>query len=309
MSPPERGGSVSRPPVAEADRLEAHVRALEGDRHPRSAPEGHAEAARYIEGAFREAGYDPVREPFRFRGRRHGNIVARKAGTDPRLPRVLVGAHFDTVPGSPGADDNGSGVALVLEAARMLAPFELLADVEFVAFDLEEFQGWTYRVGSRRHVAAARAAGVEYAGAFILEMVGYSDSRPDSQRIPAVLRWMGFPTTGDFLAAIGDGKSSPLLSLFRNAADLAVPGLPVVTFRSPLRGWLIWNTRRSDNASFWSAGIPALMLTDTAFLRNPNYHRPSDRAETLDFDFLQRVTTATVEAVTVLARTSPGSGS
>ncbi len=296
-------GGVDAGPAADVrrERLEEHVRTLAGERHPRRSPQAHRRARLYIEERFREAGLDPLRESFSFRKGRHDNVVARKEGVDGRRPRVLIGAHYDTVPGSPGADDNGSGLALLLEAARVLAQESLRATVEFVAFDLEEFQGWTYRVGSRRYVAQQKDRGVEYAGAFVLEMVGYTDPSPGSQRIPAVLRWMGFPDTGDFLAAIGDGKSASLLSHYREAQESAAPDLPLVTFRSPLRGWLVWNTRRSDNASFWSGGIPALMLTDTAFLRNPNYHKATDTPDTLDFHFLEQVTRATVEAVRRLA--------
>ena len=285
----------------ERSRLEAHVAELAGERHPRSSPAAHRNARSYIQEEFRRAGYFPSLEPFRFRRGTYHNVVARKEGAVSDGAHVLLGAHFDTVRGSPGADDNASGVAVLLEAARVLAPVPLEATVDFVAFDLEEFQGWTYRVGSRKHVEAARREGLHYKGAIVLEMVGYTDPRPGGQKIPRMLRWMGFPDTGDFLAAIGDGKSASLISLYREAARSASPELPIVPFRSPLRGWVVWNTRRSDNASFWSAGIPALMLTDTAFLRNPNYHKASDLPDTLDPAFMEGVTRATVEALRRLA--------
>ena len=237
------------------------------------------------------------RRPFSFRGTVHRNVVGTKRGREPDRARVLVGAHFDTVPGTPGADDNASGVAALLEVARLLAAEELDTTVEFVGFNLEEPQGYTYRVGSRRFAGEARRRGVRYAGALILEMVGYADPALGSQHVPLLLFWKRVPRAGTFLAATGDSGSRRLLRSFVDAAHAAAPDLALVTFRSPLRGWLVPETRLSDNASFWDRGYPALMLSDTAFLRNPHYHRGTDRAETLDFDFMARVTDAVAAAV------------
>jgi len=283
----------------------SHVRALEGVRHPDAAPAALDEALEYGIRELRGVGVPVRREPFAFRGRTFHNGVGRVVGTDPDAPRVLVGAHVDTVAGSPGADDNASAVAVLLETARLLEGERFQASVEFLLWNLEERQGLTFRVGSRRYVAARRREGVRYAGALVLEMVGYRDPTPGSQRVPLPLRWRGIPRTGDFLAAVGDGGSRELLETFRRAAERAAPELPVVTQVSPLRGWLVPSTRRSDNASFWSHGYPALMLTDTAFLRNPHYHRSSDRAETLDPGFMVEVAAAVVECVRALAG-SPG---
>ncbi|MFW6200317.1 MAG: M28 family peptidase, partial [Gemmatimonadota bacterium] len=248
--------------------------------------------------------------------------------------RVLVGAHIDTVRGSPGADDNASGVAGVLECARLLATTattattatnatdatgragptgaagtaaergsenRFRATVELAFFDLEEQQLFTYRVGSRRYTERARKERVEYAGALIFEMIGYTSTEPDSQRIPLLVRWKDIPRTGDFLAVVGDWKSGSLIEGFEEAAREAAPELDVYTHRTPFRGWLVWQTRLSDNASFWSDGYPALMITDTAFLRNPNYHAPGDTAATLDYDFTAGVVDATAELVKRLA--------
>jgi Zn-dependent M28 family amino/carboxypeptidase len=208
-----------------------------------------------------------------------------------------VGAHLDTVLGTPGADDNASGVAGVLEVARLLAldPSEL--PVELAIWDLEERTRYTYRVGSRRHVAESRRQGVRYAGALVLEMIGYRTSAPGSQTIPLPVRWMKLRRTGDFLAAVGDFGSRNLLRDFLEGAGRASPELPIQNLTVPLRGWTVWATRRSDNASFWSNGFPALLLTDTADLRNPHYHRASDRADTLDYTFMSWVVDAVTETV------------
>jgi Zn-dependent M28 family amino/carboxypeptidase len=293
--------STDVPPRADPDRIAAHVRALEGERHPLSAPAALERAVAVVEAGFRAHGLPTRRVPFAFGGRQHCNVAAEIVGADPAAPRVLVGAHFDTVPGTPGADDNASGVAGLLECARLLVGAAPRATIELVGFNLEERQGWTYRVGSRRWAAAARRARVRYAGALVLEMIGFRSHAPASQRIPAPIRWMDLPRVGDFLAVVGDARSRALLRSFLDAAAAAAPELPLVSLLSPLRGWLVWATRRSDNASFWSEGYPALMLTDTANLRNPHYHRSTDRLDTLDLGFAARVTDAVVACVRRLA--------
>ncbi len=285
---------------ADPTRLRAHVTALEGERHRLTSPERLAAAGEYIADRLGDLGLPVERHSFGFQGRQYHNVIGTRAGNAPSHPRVLVGAHFDTVPGTPGADDNASGVAAMLETARLLTGVELDGAVEFVGFNLEESQGITFRLGSRAYAAEARRRGVRYAGALILEMVGYTDPTPGSQDMPALLFWKRVPQTGTFLAATGHGRSARLLRTFADAAREAVEALEVVTFRTPLKGWLVPDTRLSDNASFWDAGYPALMLTDTAFLRNPHYHGHGDRIGTLDFGFMARVTDAVAAAVTRL---------
>lgn len=274
------------------------MRALEGERHPLTSPAALAAAADYIERELGATSLQVERRPFSFGGATYFNLVAARPGSDAARPRVLVGAHFDSVRGTPGADDNASGVAGMLEVARLLAGHRLAATVEYVAFNLEELQTYTYRVGSRRYATAARRGGIRYAGALVLEMLGYvSRDRPS---VPAILFWKRIPQTATFIAATGDGRSRALLRAFAASAASAAPSLPVVTFHSPFRGWLVPHTRLSDNASFWDNGYPSLMITDTAFLRNPHYHRRSDTSATLDFGFMGQVVTAVAETVRVL---------
>jgi Zn-dependent M28 family amino/carboxypeptidase len=298
MSEPSSAAPLPR---AEPDVLARHVRALEGERHPDASPAALGRALAYVADILDSRGWAVRREPFLYKGREFVNVVGTLEGADPGAPRVLVGAHVDTVRGTPGADDNASGVAGLLECARLLQGCRPRATIELVGFNLEERQGWTYRVGSRRWAAQARRRGVRYAGALVLEMIGFRSTAPDSQVVPAPIRWMKLPRTGHFLAAVGDTRSRRLLRAFLDAAEAAAPELPVVSLHSPLRGWLVWATRRSDNASFWSARYPALMLTDTANLRNPHYHRSTDRSSTLDFGFAARVTDAVAECVRRLA--------
>ncbi len=290
-----------------AERLRRHVVALEGVRHPHAAPERHRAARDYVARELGASGLDPQLVPFTFRGRIYHNVVALLPGRDAQRPRLVVGAHFDSTAHTPGADDNASGVAALLECARLDSAHPLAAGgtggggvggVEFVGLDLEELQTVTgrYRVGSHALARAKRARGERLTGALILEMVGYRDPTPGAQTVPPLIG-IDVPRTGDFLAAVGDGRSGALLDGFVAGAREAAPDLPVVSYRTRLRGWLLPLTRLSDNASFWDAGYASLMLTDTAFLRNPHYHRDSDTRATLDYDFMALVTRATAGAV------------
>jgi len=302
---PARGShaaSTAGQRAALAERLRRHVAALEGVRHPSAAPERHRAARDYIASELRALGLSVDLTPFSFRGRTHHNVVGGVPGGDARRPRLLIGAHFDSTAHTPGADDNASGVAALLECARLIASREPRAGVEFVGFDLEELQTVTgrYRVGSHALAQEKRARHEALAGALILEMVGYRDARPGTQIVPPFLG-IDVPRTGDFLAAVGDARSRDLLEAFVTAARAAAPDLPLVPYATRLRGWLLPLTRLSDNASFWDAHYPSLMLTDTAFLRNPHYHRATDTSATLDYTFMAMVTEATAGALARLA--------
>jgi Zn-dependent M28 family amino/carboxypeptidase len=282
--------------------LRYHVAALEGVRHPTAAPERHRAARDYVATELRAIGLAVELVPFSFRGKTYHNVVGALPGRDARRPPVLVGAHFDSTADTPGADDNASGVAALLECAWLTAAGQPSGSVEFVGFDLEELQTITgrYRVGSRALAREKRARGESLTGALILEMVGYRDRTPGAQIVPPFVG-MDVPRTGDFLAAVGDARSRALLEGYVAGARRAAPDLPLVPYRTRWRGWRLPLTRLSDNASFWDAGYAALMLTDTAFLRNPHYHRSSDTAVTLDYEFMAMITEATAAAVAHLA--------
>jgi hypothetical protein len=214
-----------------------------------------------------------------------GNVVVG----DPRRARVLVGAHYDSTPGTPGADDNASGVAALIAAARAVGPRE---DVCFAAFDGEEC-GF---VGSRALVADKGPHRPEHV--HVLEMVGYASRAPGSQRnpLPAILA----PTIGDFLALVGTHGSRRLLDHVLTAADahpVPVQGLYLPDVPLEMIEGISHQLLRSDHVPFWRAGLPALMWTDTAEFRNPHYHRTTDTPETLDYDFLAGVTKLLVHAV------------
>jgi Zn-dependent M28 family amino/carboxypeptidase len=302
-APPGARAASTAGQLAElVERLRGHVATLEGVRHPAAAPERHRAARDHIARELSTLGLEVELRPFSFRGRAYHNVVAVLPGRDARRPHLLVGAHFDSTADTPGADDNASGVAALLECARLMATRQPEASVEFVGFDLEELQTVTgrYRVGSHALARERRAHHDKLAGALVLEMVGYCDPTPGAQIVPPLLG-IPVPRTGDFLAAVGDTRSKELLEGFVAGARGAAPGLSLVPYRTRLRGWLLPLTRLSDNASFWDAGYPALMLTDTAFLRNPHYHRSTDTSATLDFRFMAQVTEATAGAVARLA--------
>ncbi|MFQ5881791.1 MAG: M28 family peptidase [Candidatus Methylomirabilales bacterium] len=283
--------------------LRRWVETFVGPRHGQENPEQLARKGERLEEEFRALGLGVWREPFRYMGRPYFNVVARLPGSVPDRAWLLLGAHYDAIDGSPGADDNASGVAVLLAAAKALSRLKPAATLQFVGFSLEEPQtGFDpYRHGSRHFATQARSQGQRYEGVFILEMVGYTDHRPGSQMVPrGILK--SVPKVGDFLGVIGNRRARRLLAHLEAAAARYVPELPVVTYWIFFRGLLIPMSRWSDHAPFWDRGYPAVMLTDTAFLRNPHYHQPTDTLETLDYAFMAQVARAVIAMVAELAQ-------
>jgi Zn-dependent M28 family amino/carboxypeptidase len=278
-----------------AERLQAHVQRLAGKPRPFGSAE-HQEAKEYIRVELEQAGFAPERRGYSGPGGAFENLVSDVLPGRPDLPLVLVGAHFDSVPGSPGADDNASAVAALLELARWLGTQRdhlepAHARLQLVAYDLEEFG----LVGSMMHSRELRAAGAVLRGMISLEMLAYTDHRPGSQRLPAPLVGL-YPNVGDFIGVVGNEASAALVRAV-TAAMKQVPDLPVEFMAVPGDGRLLAETRLSDHSSFWDEGYPALMITDTSFFRNPYYHTAGDRPETLDYPFLARVTAGVCAAV------------
>jgi len=263
-------------------RLLAHLHQVVRDRSPGFASAGHFFVSHYIQQELSQWGQV---EPYSFsaQGRQHTNWVLNLPGTSPQPPPIVIGAHYDSVPGCPGADDNGTGIAVLLELARALQAFPARAPVRLVAFDLEEYG----LVGSRAYAQYLQGRGEPLGLMLSLEMLGYCCHNPQSQRYPSAALQTIYPNRGDFIALIGQWHTIPAMTRlwwgFR-AAGVRCQWLPVVN-----RGRIVPDTRRSDHAPFWDLGYPAVMVTDTADLRNPHYHQPTDRLETLDLDFLTRV--------------------
>jgi len=281
------------------DRLRRHVERI--CRSPRPAgSQPLAEAAAFVTSELNESGWAVTPDPFDARDEagqlwKGVNLIARHPRwDDASLPRFCVGAHLDSRPDSPGADDNASAVAALLEIARVLPghwPADPKLSLELVVFDLEE----NGMLGGAHHAARCREQNVDLRGMVSLEMLGYCDHAPRSQQLPRSLVGL-YPDVGNFIAIIGNQNSTRLIEAFREGME-EVPGLPVETLQVPENGNLLQATRLSDHSPFWDAGFAALMITDTSFLRNPHYHTPGDLPETLDYTFLHQVAQGAFEAV------------
>lgn len=225
-------------------------------------------------------------------GGTYRNLVATlPAFQNATVPPLLIGAHFDTVAGSPGADDNASACAVLLEIVRDLARLRVDRPIQFVAFNLEEED----RLGSRAYAAHLREVRQDVFGAIVLECVGYATKDVGSQRCPSGIP-VPVPTVGNFLAVVGNESSRILVEALIAAARRRVPELATVPLIVPGCGEALPHTRRSDHAAFWDCDIPAIMLTDTANFRNPHYHQPTDTTDTLDFQFMAKVADAVTAA-------------
>ena len=273
------------------DALRRHLAALTVDIGERTVfgGDGLTRAAGYIREVFEGAGLEVTEQAYEYRGRRVANLIAAPSATSAANAYYLVGAHYDTVPGTPGADDNASAVAVLLEIGRRLADNPPPAPVCLVAFTLEEPPAFnTSSQGSRVYVRQLRQTGDRILGAVILEMVGFTCPEQD---YPLVLRWAGYPRQGNFIGIVGNWRSRRFARAVRKGFR-GNPRLPVESLLVPLNGWVLPATRLSDHASFWDRGWPAVMVTDTAFFRNPHYHAPSDTLETLDLAFMAELVTS-----------------
>lgn len=272
------------------ERLSRHLRIIVGERNPYSGARHLAAVEKFIEAEFESFGLDVESNSFSYAGENFHNIIARLRPSRSD-PLIIIGAHFDSVIGTPGADDNASGVAVLLETARLLSQVHLQFQIVFCAFNLEEFN----MIGSTAFARKLKAAGKKVAAMISLEMIGYTDSRPGSQKLPVGLSRF-YPDRGDFIALIGNWRSNALLR--KCAAGMRqVANLPVEILSVPGKGLVIPAVRLSDHAPFWDLGYPALMMTDTSFYRNPNYHGATDTIETLDIDFMAKVCEGVVRGV------------
>jgi aminopeptidase YwaD len=278
-----------------------HLRALIGERHPVSSPTALRQAEGYLTEQFEALGLVVSIHPFKALGDTYRNVIGTRPASNPApegAAPLIVAAHYDTVRGSPGADDNASGLAVLLEAARCLRSIPLSREVRFIAFSLEEED----LLGSLAYVSSLRKDGQEVAGTIVLECVGYACPTEGSQQKPPGVPIV-VPTVGDFLAIVGNTASTALVAAVEGAAKEHVPDLKTATLMVPGNGELFPDTRRSDHAAFWHYGYPAVMLTDTANFRNPNYHASTDTIETLDLGFMEKVArTITAAAIHVCER-------
>jgi Zn-dependent M28 family amino/carboxypeptidase len=271
------------------ENLRRHVQVLASDIGSRSIQEPLSlrRAQDYVRVQFEEIGLEVREQHYESFGEPTANLIATFPEADLSAPLLLLGAHYDTVMGTPGADDNASAVAVMLEITRLLSnqPRDRLCNAIFTAFSTEEPPSFnTEYMGSRVFVRSLPDAGLDISGALILEMVGYYSDDPGSQQIPMSLKWLGFPSTGNFIAVVGNGLSRSLVKTVSGGITDSGCGLPVQSLAVPGNGYLLPEIRLSDNASFWDACIPAVMITDTSWFRNPNYHSHTDRPQTLDYE-------------------------
>ncbi len=239
-------------------------------------------------------------------GKINRNIVAQLKGELTPNRIFVVGAHYDSVPGSFGADDNASAVAGMLEIARILKKHSRAATVHFVAFDNEENGLLGSKSYGQRLKKAQRASVI---GMISLEMIAYTckisgcqvafaniknclDVNPENEKL------------GDYIGIVANTGSEKMVEAFTNATQRFVRSLKIVTAKVADKGTCFANTRRSDHASFWDLGFPAMMITDTANFRNPNYHKSTDTPETLDFEFARKVVQAVLAAVVNISDSS-----
>ncbi len=281
------------------DRLRAHVEALCAIEGGRSAdnPAGLEHAADYIRSRWQELGLAVHEQQFEIEGRTFRNLLVR-LGTSSR-PLLVVGAHYDVAGAQPGADDNASGVAALLELARALSERKqpLRRPVELVAFTLEEPPYFrTPHMGSAVHAHALVEREEPVKAMISLEMIGYFTDAPGSQQFPHPLLGSIYPTRGDYVCVVADLGSWALTRAVK-ARMKGGGSVPVWSLNGPAA---IPGIDFSDHQSYWDEGIQAVMVTDSAFYRNRNYHRPTDTADTLDYQRMAQVVRGVYAVATTL---------
>ncbi len=256
-------------------------------------------AADYIEREFTSCGYVVQSQRWTERGKPVSNLIAELAGTSRQSEIVVIGAHYDTVGGSPGADDNASGVAALLEIAHAMRDQRPARTIRFVAFTNEESPFfWTNRMGSAIYARECRWRGDNVVAMISLEMLGCYDAAPGSQHYPPPFGLI-YPSTGDFVGFLCDYYSRSLLDdvgrSFRKRTPIPSMGLASAQFV----------TGHSDQWSFWMSEYPAVMATDTAMFRNSRYHEASDTPDTLDYDRMTHVVGGLIDVVRDLSDARP----
>ncbi len=281
--------SLNRKPVNRAD-LEDFVHILSeeiGERHVGKI-KNLERAAIWIESILSggNIGYQVKRQDYDAGGIQVRNLIAELPGTSSRDEIIVVGAQYDSIPGCPAANDNGSGVAALISLAQAFAGDQQIRTVRFVAFVNEEppfFQ--TEKMGSRVYAKYCKEKGENIVAMISLETIGFFSDKEGSQETPPGLEGK-FPTVGNFLAFVGNEQSKFFVDSARSSFqnECGIPALAGVFPESvPGVGW-------SDHWSFWKSGYSALMVTDTAPYRYPHYHKPTDTKDKINFEKLEKVT-------------------
>jgi hypothetical protein len=270
------------------DRMYADVKFLTDIRPYRNAGNIQSlnKAAEYVLGEFGKTGCRAEVQRLTSKGREYKNVVCSFGPEEGN--RIIVGAHYDVYGDQPGADDNASGVAGLLELARLVGTVkpDLKYRTDFVAFTLEEPQYFrTRHMGSHVYAKSLYETGVKARAMIALEMIGYFTDSPKSQRYPLpFLKWF-YPDKGNYIAVVGKWRQGNLAGEVQKSMR-AASKVPVESIAAPA---FIPGIDFSDHQSFWRFGYKAVMITDTAFYRNHNYHKPTDTIGTLDFDKMSEV--------------------
>lgn len=293
--PQPESKEVDSAPQVSTNKLLTHIQKLNFQRY---TIKERSLTRTYITTELTKLGWKPKLEKFS----EGVNIFAERIGTNKAAKAILVGAHYDTVALSPGADDNASGVAVMLEIARLLGSRPTPRTLQLAFFDQEE----AGLLGSQAFVSkTARLQNL--GGAIIMDMVGYACYTTGCQKYPAGLPVTPISDKGDFLVVVGDTEHLPLLSAFQKPQMLPSTSLnkqesnlpSVLTLPIPFKGLLTPDTLRSDHAPFWYQGVGAVLVTDTANLRTPHYHQPSDVPANIERSFFtgaaQIVVNATID--------------
>lgn len=301
---PNRSYSGPFEPLSDAeaivrDRVQTHVRMLAHQIGERNVwhHKGLDASVRYIQDVFADAGYDVEIQEFSVQGMTVKNLQAELTGSSLAGEIVIVGAHYDSVLGCPGANDNASGVAGILEIARLLATQELPRTVRFVAFVNEEPPFFlSGDMGSQVYAKRARERGDHIVAMLSIETIGYYSDTPGSQRYPFPFSLL-YPNTANFIGFVANTSSRDLLyraiGSFREHTAFPSEGIAAPEWVTGV-GW-------SDHWSFWQEGYPALMITDTALFRYEHYHTADDTPDKLDYARTARVITGVSRVVAELA--------
>lgn len=284
---------------ADQERLRQHVMALSETFHPRdwTHPQNLNRCADYIAAEMEAAGATVEVQDYTVGGETFRNVIGRFGAEKDKT--IVIGAHYDSCGDTPGADDNASGVAGLLELARLIGKEEPDCGVELVAYTLEEPPFFrTPQMGSAIHAASVASQKDRIIGVLVLEMIGYFSDEPGSQAYPLPLLKVHYPDKGDFITVVSKWNQGGLISEVK-AGMKGTTGLPVYSFRGPVS---LPGVDFSDHRNYWPHDIPAVMITNTAFYRNRHYHTPQDTADRLDYDRMGKTVVGVYEAIRFLSR-------
>jgi len=248
----------------------------------------------YILSYLKDLGYTPILQDYNYNGKAYSNIIVSIKSTEHPGETVVIGAHYDTVYDTPGADDNASSVAVLLEICRALKDFSPRRALKMIFFTLEEPPLFRSKfMGSYIYASEAKARGENISAMVCLEMVGYYDDKEGGQTFPLPFMSTVYPSTPNFIAVVGNLTSRNLVEKIKKSINKS-SGIPVETLSTVS---FVPGVDFSDHRSFWKMGYPAVMITDTAFYRNPNYHSVKDTIDTLNFNKMSNLLVGLVQVV------------